>query len=168
MASPTIRPALAAAVYLLFSVVSAQVCDLDPFDYYVRNPEELEELSKNCSTIQAWLYAHESFTGSFSLPGIKNITGGLIVGKPYAPLSGITDILLPDLEYVRDFRAYGVENISLPRLSTALHWLEILSPSNGRYNLPSLERVENIWVSGNLSTYPSHMSINQIYRLPAD
>lgn len=151
MASTPLWPALAAVVLLLFSVASAQVCLLNPYYYYVDDPEQVEELSRNCTVLHGWVYVQDNFTGSFNLPRVTNITGVLSVGNDFP--SGLTDVQLPDLEYVRDFRLSGVKNASLPRLSVVEESVKIRSPSNGRYHFPSLITVERISVSGNLSGY---------------
>ncbi|OQE92449.1 hypothetical protein PENNAL_c0007G08814 [Penicillium nalgiovense] len=150
MTSTPLWPALVVVVLLLFSVASAQVCLLNPYRYYVVDgPEQVEELSRNCTVLDGWVYVQDNFTGSFNLPRVTNITGVLSIGN-YLP-SGLTDVQLPDLEYVRDFRLSGVKNASLPRLSVVEDSVKIRSPSNGRYHFPSLTAVERISVSGNLS-----------------
>jgi hypothetical protein len=152
MASISTWPALAAVVpSLFFSVALAQICMLDPYDYYVDRPEQVEALSRNCTTLQGWVYVQDNFTGSFNLPSVTNISGGLSVGN-YLP-SGLTDIQLPDLEHVGGFQLSGVKSASLPRLSVVEQSVEIRAPVNGSYHFPSLITVERISISGNLSRY---------------
>ncbi|KAJ0414753.1 hypothetical protein BJY00DRAFT_294536 [Aspergillus carlsbadensis] len=150
MASTPLWPALAAVVLLLFSVASAQVCELDPYYYNIYRAEQVEELSRNCTTLDGSLIVRDNFTGSFHLPGVTNITGGLDVGNNIP--NDITDVQLPDLEYVPEFRLFGVKNASMPRLSVVEGEVEIRSPSDGRYHFPSLLTVGEISMSGNLSS----------------
>jgi hypothetical protein len=160
MASTPVWPALVAVLLVLFSVASAQVCDLDPNYYYIDRPEQLEELSRNCTTLDGWIYAQDNFTGSFTLPGVTNITGALTLNGRAAP--GLTSIELPDLEFAYDLRLYGVQNVSLPRLSEVKLGLEISSQSDGTYNFPSLISADRISLSGNLSRYPIQVLINMV------
>ncbi|KAL3454194.1 hypothetical protein BJX65DRAFT_85148 [Aspergillus insuetus] len=150
MASTPVWPALVAAVFVLFSLASAQVCDLNPNYYYIDRPEQLEELSRNCTTLHGWLYTQDNFTGSFALPRVTNITGALTLNGRVTP--GLTNIELPDLEFAYDLRLYGVQNVSLPRLSEVELGLEISSRSDGIYNFPSLISADRISLSGNLSS----------------
>ncbi|KAJ5464082.1 hypothetical protein N7475_007217 [Penicillium sp. IBT 31633x] len=155
MASTPLWPALAAVVLLLFSVASAQVCLLNPYYYYVDDPEQVEELSRNCTVLHGWVYVQDNFTGSFNLPRVTNITGVLSVGNDFP--SGLTDVQLPDLEYVRDFRLSGVKNASLPRLidnrASSEYLLRNLTATVVDISFPVVERVGAIHLLGNISSF---------------
>jgi hypothetical protein len=134
----------------------AQVCN-PPYGEYgyaynVSSQATLDQLAQECTVVNGSIVIANNCTESFYLPNIQNITGLIRSDADTSLLEATpTSINLPDLEHLDDsmyFDFATVTNVSVPKLKTA--W-EVEIEFAQKVDLSSLEDVEYLVLSGNLS-----------------
>ncbi|RAH65432.1 uncharacterized protein BO66DRAFT_395508 [Aspergillus aculeatinus CBS 121060] len=150
---------LLALVFGFFPLTVAQVC-LPPlgeygYSYNATDQSVLDAIAKNCTTINGSIVIATSYTGSFNLPNVRNITGQIGYGWEGTPaVPAPSSISLPDLEYMgSDMYLLGIStltNVSAPKLRTAGWALRMDYVQN--VDLRSLETVRYAEIFGDVSS----------------
>ncbi|KAL4870415.1 hypothetical protein BDV12DRAFT_57860 [Aspergillus spectabilis] len=111
--------ALAAASLPFLSL--AKICEGDLLIY---NPEDLDIIGRDCSTIIGDLKFNDTWSGPFVLQGVENITGTIVAERwqqGWVRQAQVTKVELLDLKYIfqLDFLFSPAINISAPKLEKA-------------------------------------------------
>ncbi|KAL2842932.1 hypothetical protein BJY01DRAFT_199687 [Aspergillus pseudoustus] len=127
--------------------------------YVVDTQDVLDEIASHCTTVNGSVVMFANYTGAFSLPNVRNITGSLewrsVLDDPNLPEEpSPTEIDVPDLEYVGS-SVYmnslpALRNFSAPKLRT-VGWSVSIDYAVD-VDLRALESAEYIQYTGNVST----------------
>ncbi|KAL3494525.1 hypothetical protein BJX62DRAFT_234127 [Aspergillus germanicus] len=120
-------------------LVTARECTSDePYgSYNISSPEEAADLFAGCTTIITdQIRINHWFNGTFSLPGVINITGDIVCqwDGSYYSRQGVDAIEAPDLVYLGGLRLSqtGVRRMEFPALRTVDQSIELESFSDGQ------------------------------------
>ncbi|RAH82185.1 hypothetical protein BO86DRAFT_84039 [Aspergillus japonicus CBS 114.51] len=150
---------LLALIFGFLPITVAQVClpplGEDGYSYNATDQSVLDAIAKNCTTINGSIVIATSYTGSFYLPNVRNITGQIRYGSEGDPaVPAPTSISLPDLEYMgSDMYLLGISalaNVSAPMLKTAGWALRMDYVQD--VDLRSLETVRYVEIFGDISS----------------
>lgn len=113
-------------------VVTARVCTSDEANgsYNISSPEQAADLFAGCTTIiTSQLRINNWFNGTFSLPGVTNITGSIVcsLDGSYFFRQGVEAIEAPDLVHLGGMRLSktAIQRIEFPALRTVAGGLEL-------------------------------------------
>jgi hypothetical protein len=120
-------------------VVTARECTSDKVygSYNISSPEEAADLFAGCTTIvTGQIRINTWFNGTFSLPGVTNITGDIVCqyDGSYYSRHGVEAIEAPDLVYLGGLRLShtGIRLMEFPALRTINQSIELDSFSGGQ------------------------------------
>jgi hypothetical protein len=120
-------------------VVTARECTSDePYgSYNISSPEQAADLFAGCTTIITdQIRINDWFNGTFSLPGVTNITGDIVCqwDGSYYSRQGVEAIEAPDLVYLGGLRLShtGIKHMLFPALRTIDQIIELDSFSDGQ------------------------------------
>ncbi|KAL4804648.1 hypothetical protein BDV18DRAFT_142294 [Aspergillus unguis] len=160
---------------------------------YITSQEDLDALGRDCSTLDGSVYISGTYTGPFTLSGMRNITGSLKAASLYdASIPQIEHMELPGLEILGgtiDLPNLVANNFSAPLLQSAwgvylgqeahgseVHFPSLMTVDQGvrlignysKINLDSLQTVTNSLVVCSVPDCAPGSAINQVdLSLPA-
>ncbi|KKZ67230.1 hypothetical protein EMCG_07080 [[Emmonsia] crescens] len=136
----------------------AQICTPNygnnGYVYTVTTQSELDMITTECTTVNGSIIIGANFTGTFSLPNVRNITSQFWAeGRGISPsISTIASVDLPDLEFLGDLFLESrriVTNFSAPKLKTA----RLVTMDHAQsVDLRSLEGAESLDIVGNITS----------------
>ncbi|KAL5333083.1 hypothetical protein BJX70DRAFT_79204 [Aspergillus crustosus] len=134
------------------SYVTAQECEFKYSGLVINSTQEAHDLFAGCTTIiSGSFHLSENFTGTFSLPGVTNITGMIGGGSD----TGEVAIEMPDLQYVGGFSTLStnMSRASFPELRTiGESWLHLDGNNkNIEISFPKLTTASRIYMSTRFS-----------------
>ncbi|KAL4968480.1 uncharacterized protein BDV14DRAFT_167133 [Aspergillus stella-maris] len=148
--------ALAALSLPFLTLVSArEVCE---GNLVISAQEHLDIIGRDCRTIVGYLGFNQSYTGSFELRGVENITGAIAptdYGKPFLERQlQVTEVSLPDMKHIGELDfllAAQLHNVSAPNLETAeMIWLSEVA-DGCVVDFPKLRELDYLTFRGNYS-----------------
>ncbi|KAL4913679.1 hypothetical protein BDW62DRAFT_205346 [Aspergillus aurantiobrunneus] len=130
----------------------SQICSPEPaYSFDISTQEELDNLSKRCTTLNESAYFYTNYTESFVLSNITHAQRYLT----FYPSDIVSSLELPDLEYVESLEINGVRGpgrVSAPRVRSIKHlYLRTYAPETS-LDFPLLEHVESLTLHGNWSS----------------
>ncbi|KAL4934455.1 uncharacterized protein BDV17DRAFT_249300 [Aspergillus undulatus] len=159
MSSPSCHwqwPHLALVLHLaLIPAALAQVCYQGTYNAEITRQEDLDAIAQTCTTLTGRLNIRSNYTGSFVLPNVTDIQGG-VDQYPGLPLynTEITSMEFPDLvraDYIELNTLLNLSRLGLPKLeSVDVLRLEYFTGLE-RVNVPELRNASRIEVMGNYS-----------------
>lgn len=141
----------------------AQICTpnygTNGYAYTVTTQSELDMIATECTTVNGSIIIGTNYTGSFSLPNVRNITSQFwMEGRPISlSTSAPASIDIPDLEFLGDglfLRDLQIlTNFSAPKLRT----VRLVTMDHAQsVDLRSLEGAESLDIIGNITRYVLH------------
>ncbi|KAL3483128.1 hypothetical protein BJX62DRAFT_245196 [Aspergillus germanicus] len=154
----------------------AQECEANPSDKYsttltISSPDQLRAFD-NCTRILGGFDILNSFTGSFVLNSVTNISGFIMFDSLRDSAHGLDALEMANLQWIMGIRlpdATALSRVQLPSLEVVREDMEIsLAPEGSWFDLAALKRVGNLSIRGlradaslpSLETVDSVLSIN--------
>ncbi|KAL4925526.1 uncharacterized protein BDV17DRAFT_294420 [Aspergillus undulatus] len=142
----------------LLALATAQECRLESSVNEVASQDELDEISRNCTTIIGSLGILPAYSGSVALNNVVNITSSNRMQSNTYPgddLSfNIPSIELPDFEHVGDsisLSGVAINGLSVPRLQSVNQSIYVFLRDNAGVEFPSLTAAGSVHFNGNMT-----------------
>ncbi|KAH6665139.1 hypothetical protein B0J14DRAFT_643848 [Halenospora varia] len=154
---PSIR-----SLYLFFgiglsslgAVNAANTCILQKTNNTFSNQEEVNTRLQGCTDIDGDIYIQEGFNGTFSLPGITQISGKLGLADVIFDANGSSKSLHSNTSYT------GLKAVILDNLISITGWIELYQVSDlDTISMPLLNNASNLYVK---SVIPVNFSLPQL------
>ncbi|KAH6667989.1 hypothetical protein B0J14DRAFT_658766 [Halenospora varia] len=129
------------------------------------NQEEVNSALVGCTDVRGNINLTPAFNGTLDLPGILNVKGNLqIVSGDTSVSSGLTAVVLKDLQTITQITLPGTSNLELVNLPSLQDAWDILISSRRTLNvsLPAVRQMDTFDLSAPLSSPISFPSLSEV------